>query len=140
MTPEEKKLVTQSFEQVLPIADLAASLFYNRLFELDPALRSMFRGDMQEQGRKLMLMLRVAVANQNRLDVLIPAVGQLGVRHGAYGVQRAHYATVGAALLWTLEQGLGPAFTPEVCTAWTTVYTTLSTIMQQAAVELPAAA
>ena len=139
MTPEQKTLVTQSFEQVLPIADLAASLFYNRLFELDPTLRPMFRGDMQEQGRKLMLMLRVAVANLNRLDVLIPAVQQLGARHGAYGVQPAHYATVGTALLWTLEQGLGPAFTPEVRAAWTTVYTTLAEIMQQAA-ELPAAA
>ena len=140
MTPEQKILVTQSFEQVLPIADLAASLFYSRLFELDPALRPLFRGDMREQGRKLMLMLRVAVANLNRLDVLIPAVRQLGARHEAYGVQPAHYATVGAALLWTLEQGLGPAFTPEVHAAWTAVYTTLAEIMQQAAAEIPAAA
>jgi hemoglobin-like flavoprotein len=139
MTPEQKVLVTQSFELVLPIADQAAELFYSRLFALDPALRPMFRGDMREQGRKLMHMLRVAVANLNRLDVLMPAVQQLGARHGAYGVQPAHYATVGAALLWTLEQGLGPAFTPEVRAAWTTVYTTLAEIMQQAA-ELPAAA
>ncbi|HUS15230.1 MAG TPA: globin family protein [Chloroflexia bacterium] len=130
MTPEQKLLVQTSFAQVLPIAGTAATLFYDRLFELDPEVRAMFKGDMEEQKKKLMDMLRVAVANLNRLDTLVPAVEQLGARHERYGVQAGHYATVGAALIWTLEQGLGPAFTPEVREAWVAVYTVLATVMQ----------
>src|SRR5437588_6309411 len=125
MTPEQTKLVQQSFEQVLPIADVAAELFYKRLFERDPSLRLLFKGDMKEQGRKLMTMIRVAVANLDRLDTIVPAVQGLGTRHIAYGVQDHHYDTVGSALLWTLEKGLGEAFTPETKIAWTEVYTIL---------------
>src|SRR5919198_3723721 len=99
MTPEQKTLVQHSFEQVVPIADTAAELFYARLFELDPSLRSMFHGDMQEQGRNLMQMLTVAVRGLDRLDTLVPAVRALGRRHVAYGVQPRHFETVGAALL-----------------------------------------
>jgi hemoglobin-like flavoprotein len=138
MTPTQIALVQQTFEQVKPIADVAAGLFYNRLFELDPSLRPMFRGDMQEQGRKLMQMLSVAVAGLTRLDTLVPAVEALGRRHVGYGVQDEHYATVGAALLWTLGQGLGDAFTPEVEAAWATAYGVLSSVMQNAEA-LPAA-
>jgi hemoglobin-like flavoprotein len=130
MTPEQKVLVQTSFAQVLPIAGIAATLFYDRLFTLDPSLRAMFKGDMEEQKRKLMMMLQVAVANLDRLDTLIPAVQNLGARHVRYGVQPEHYATVGAALLWTLEQGLGPAFTPAVRAAWVAVYTLLTDVMQ----------
>src|SRR3954452_24569678 len=130
MTPEQKLLVQTSFAQVVPIAGTAATLFYDRLFELDPSLRAMFKGDMEEQKRKLMTMLQVAVANLNRLDTLVPAVQNLGARHVGYGVQPHHYATVGAALLWTLEQGLGPAFTPDVRDAWVAVYTLLADVMQ----------
>lgn len=139
MTPTQIALVQQTFEQVKPIADTAADLFYQRLFQLDPALRPMFRGDMQEQGRKLMQMLSVAVAGLTRLDTLVPAVEALGRRHVGYGVQDAHYATVGAALLWTLGQGLGDAFTPDVEAAWTTAYGVLSSVMQNAAAEPVAA-
>ena len=126
-------LVQASFQRVLPIADEAAALFYARLFELDPSLRSLFRNDLKAQGRALMGMLRVAVAGLTRLDQIVPAVQALGRRHAAYGVTDAHYATVASALLWTLERGLGDAFTPETRAAWVAVYTLLAGTMQQAA-------
>ena len=142
MLPEQKTLVQDSFALVVPIADTAAELFYARLFELDPSLRSMFRGDMREQGRKLMQMLTVAVRGLDRLDAILPAVQALGRRHAAYGVRDEHFETVGAALLWTLEQGLGSAFTPEVAQAWASVYGVLASVMKDAMAEaaLPAAA
>src|SRR3954470_25001772 len=112
-------LVQESWEKVLPIADQAAQLFYNRLFELDPSLRPMFTSDMMEQRKKLMQMITVAVRGLTRLEELVPAVEQLGARHGGYGVTEAHYATVAEALLWTLQRGLGEAFTDEVRAAWT---------------------
>ena len=124
-------LVQQSWEQVLPIADDAAQLFYGRLFELDPSLRSMFaHSDMSEQRKKLMQMLTVAVRGLGRLEELLPAVEALGRRHVNYGVTAQHYDTVAAALLWTLEQGLGAAFTPNVRAAWVETYTALSSVMQ----------
>ena len=122
-------LVQASFEKVAPIAGVAADLFYTRLFELDPSLRSMFPADLTEQKKKLMQMLTVAVRGLSRLDDIVPAVQALGRRHAGYHVKPEHYATVAAALLWTLEQGLGPAFTPELKAAWVEVYTVLSTTM-----------
>ncbi len=140
MTSAEIQLVKDSFRQIVPIADQAAALFYARLFELDPALRHLFRGDMREQGRKLMTMIAVAVQSLERLDTLVPAVRQLGARHAGYGVTEDHYATVGAALLWTLEKGLGPAFTPAVREAWTTTYSLLANTMIEAQREAALAA
>lgn len=140
MTTEQKLLVQTTFAQVLPIADVAATLFYNRLFELDPTVRAMFTGDMEEQGRKLMMMLKVAVANLDRLDTIVPAVEALGERHVHYGVKAHDYNTVAVALLWTLEQGLGDAFTPAAREAWTEVYTMLAQVMQSGARELVAVA
>jgi hemoglobin-like flavoprotein len=133
MTSAQKLLVQTTFAKVVPIADTAASLFYGRLFEIDPSLRPLFKGDIVEQGRKLMQMLGVAVTGLDRLDQIVPAVQQLGARHAAYGVKDEHYATVAAALLWTLEQGLGPDFTPEVKDAWTAAYTLLAATMKEAA-------
>ena len=133
MTPEQIALVQASFAQVVPIADTAAALFYRRLFELDPALRLLFPSDLTEQGRKLMTMLRVVVTGLSRLETIRPAVEALGRRHVAYGVTEAHYATVGAALLWTLAQGLGEAFTAETAAAWGAAYTLLAETMQAAA-------
>jgi len=133
MTTETKQLVQASFEKVAPIADVAAELFYKKLFELDPSLRPMFRGDMKEQGKKLMHMLGLAVHGLNNLNKLVPAVEQLGRSHAGYGVTDAHYDTVATALLWTLEQGLGDDFTPEVKQAWIEVYTLLATTMKNAA-------
>ncbi len=135
MNPEQIALVQTSFAQVLPIADTAAALFYGLLFELDSSLKPLFRGDMQEQGRKLMTMLRVVVNGLHRLDQLVPAVQELGRRHARYGVQDAHYDTVGTALLATLQQGLGEAFTPDVAAAWATAYTLLAETMKAAAAE-----
>ena len=132
MTPTDVALVQESFRKIVPIADQAAALFYARLFELDPSLRSMFRGDIQEQGRKLMAMLATAVASLERLDTLVPAVRALGARHGKYGVIEEHYATVGAALIWTLRKGLGLEFTPVVADAWTRTYSLLANTMIEA--------
>ncbi|CAN5766391.1 hypothetical protein BH11GEM2_BH11GEM2_10810 [soil metagenome] len=121
---------------VLPIADQAATLFYGRLFELDPSLRSLFTStDMAEQRKKLMQMITVAVRGLDHLDQIVPAVQALGRRHGGYGVTDSHYDTVGAALLWTLEQGLGDAYTPAVHEAWATTYGTLASVMKSAAAE-----
>lgn len=129
-------LVQETWEQVVPIADDAAQLFYNRLFELDPSLKPMFaHSDMKEQRKKLMQMITVAVRGLGRLDELVPAVRAMGKRHVNYGVRDEHYDTVGAALLWTLEQGLGPAFTSEARESWTAVYFTLANLMKEAANE-----
>jgi hemoglobin-like flavoprotein len=133
MTPQQKILVQTTFAKVAPSADAVAAMFYGRLFELDPGLRALFTGDMVEQGRKLMTMLTLAVKGLDRLDELVPAAQALGARHVGYGVQDAHYDTVAAALIWTLERGLGPDFTPEVKAAWTTVYGLLATTMKAAA-------
>jgi hemoglobin-like flavoprotein len=139
MTPIAISLVKESFRKIVPIADQAAAIFYARLFELDPDLRPMFRGDMAEQGRKLMMMLATAVGALDRLDQLVPVVRALGARHAGYGVAEEHYATVGAALLWTLEKGLGAEFTPAVREAWTNTYSLLANTMISAQREAHAA-
>lgn len=133
MTPEQIGLVQGSWAKVVPIKETAAELFYGRLFELDPSLRPLFKGDIKEQGRKLMTMINVAVSSLDRLDSIVPAVQELGRRHAGYGVQQGHYTTVASALLWTLEKGLGDAFTPAVKEAWTRTYMVLAGAMQSAA-------
>ena len=135
LTTEQIKMVQYSWAQVVPIAGKAAELFYGRLFELDPTLKPMFKGDMVEQGQKLMRMIHIAVDNLDKLDDIVPAVQDLGVKHLEYGVKNSHYDTVGAALLWTLGQGLGDAFTTEVMSAWTEVYGLLASTMKDAARE-----
>ncbi len=133
MTPTQVELVQTSWEKVVPIADTAAELFYGRLFELDPSLKPLFTSDIKEQGKKLMQMISVAVKGLSDLEKIVPAVEELGKRHVGYGVKDEHYDTVGAALLWTLEKGLGDAFTPDVKEAWTETYTVLATTMKNAA-------
>jgi hemoglobin-like flavoprotein len=133
MTPKQVELVQGSWKKVLPIADTAAGIFYKKLFELDPSLKGLFKGDMKEQGRKLMAMISVAVAGLTRLESIVPAVQDLGRRHAGYGVKDEHYDTVAAALVYTLEKGLADAFTPEVKEAWVTTYGVLSRTMQAAA-------
>ncbi len=133
MTPADKVLVQQTFPLVVPIADQAAALFYGRLFELDPALRSLFKVDMSEQGGKLMQMIGIAVNELDALDELVPMVEALGRRHASYGVKDRDYDTVGSALLWTLQQGLGAAFTADVKSAWTAVYHLLASTMKAGA-------
>lgn len=129
MTPDQIALIQQSFGKVAPIAQQAASLFYGRLFEIAPEVKPMFRSDMTEQGRKLMATLAVVVGGLSKLDTVLPAASMLAKKHVAYGVTPQHYQPVGAALLWTLEQGLGPDWTPELAEAWTAAYTTLSGFM-----------
>jgi hemoglobin-like flavoprotein len=133
MNPRQKELVQSSFAKVAPIADQAADVFYNRLFEIDPALRPMFPENMKEQKIKLMQMLTAAVKGLDNLETLVPVVRQLGARHIGYGVKDDHYGTVAAALLWTLEKGLGEAFTPETKEAWVVVYGILATTMKEGA-------
>ena len=133
MTAEDIALVQNSWQKVVPIRDRAAALFYGRLFELDPSLGRLFNGNMTEQGRKLTTMINTAVNGLSDLEQIVPTVQNLGRRHQMYGVRDRHYDTVAAALLWTLERGLGDAFTPDVRTAWTTTYAVLATTMKNAA-------
>ena len=133
MNPEQVQLVQKSWRQVLPISDTAAEMFYTKLFATDPSLRPLFKGDMKAQGRKLMSMIGIAVNGLSKLDALVPAVQDLGRRHVKYGVKDAHYETVGGALIWTLEQGLGDGFTPDVKSAWVNVYGVLAGTMKDAA-------
>jgi hemoglobin-like flavoprotein len=135
MTPIQIELVKSSWAKVAPIADDAAALFYGRLFELDPELKSLFKSDMKEQGRKLMAMLNTAVNSLDKVETIVPAVQDMGRRHVDYGVKDEDYDTVGAALLWTLEQGLGEGFTEEVKAAWVDTYTLVATTMKAAAAQ-----
>jgi hemoglobin-like flavoprotein len=133
MTPTQIALVQSSFEKVASIAPGAAALFYDRLFQTLPEVRSLFRRDMDEQGRKLMATLAAVVRSLDRLDAVLPAVQGLAIRHVDYGVRPEHYGPVGAALLWTLEQGLGADFTADTAEAWRAAYGTLSIAMIEAA-------
>jgi hemoglobin-like flavoprotein len=133
MTPQQVSDVQASFAKVAPIAGQAAALFYGRLFETAPETRTLFRGDMTAQGEKLMAAIATVVNSLGEIETIIPVVQDLAKRHVAYGVRPEHYSTVGAALLWTLEQGLADDFTPEVAAAWAAAYGALSGVMIAAA-------
>ncbi len=133
MTPEQVVLVQTSFEKVGPIAPQAAAIFYARLFDVMPEAKPLFKADLEDQGRKLMSSLGTVVRSLNRLDQVLPAIKTLATRHVQYGVKPEHYPPVGATLLWTLEQGLGKDFTPEVADAWKAAYAALSAVMIEAA-------
>lgn len=139
MTPEAIKLVKTTWTQVVPIKEKAAELFYGKLFELDPSLKPLFKGDMSEQGRKLMMTINTVLNTLDKIEPLVPVVQDLGRRHVKYGVKDKHYDTVAAALLWTLGAGLGDAFTPAVKAAWTEAYTLLANVMKAAAAEVAVA-
>ena len=132
MTPEHIRIVQSTWLKVLPIKDTAAQLFYEKLFEIDPSLRGLFRGDMRHQGGKLMQVIDAAVNGLSRLERIVPSIQELGRRHADYGVKDHHYGIVGVALLWTLGKTLGAEFTPEVKDAWATVYGVLATTMREA--------
>ena len=140
MTPEQVQLVQQSFAKVVPIADQAAVLFYDRLFEIAPQVKELFPADMAEQRRKLMATLAIVVNGLSNLESILPAASALATRHVAYGAKAEHYPVVGSALLWTLEKGLGADWTPDVADAWTTAYDTLSGFMINQAYGRPQAA
>lgn len=133
MTPKQKQLVRQTWAQVLPVADQAAALFYQRLFNIDPSARALFREtEMDQQRKKLLQVIGVAVSSLDNLSPLMKTVEDLGRRHAGCGVKDEHYDSVGAALLWTLEKGLGGAWNAEVAAAWTEVYGLLSGITRRA--------
>jgi hemoglobin-like flavoprotein len=140
MTPDQTLLIKSSWARVLPIAEPAASMFYDRLFAIDPATRALFKsGDLTEQRQKLMQALSIVVASLDHLDRLVPTIEDLGRRHAGYAVGPGHYASVGAALLWTLQQGLASAWSSDVEAAWSAAYALLSDVMQQAAAQPTAA-
>jgi len=140
MTPQQIELVKKTWVMVVPIADKAAELFYGRLFELEPSYRQMFKNDMTEQGKKLMKTINIAVEALDDVEPLVPTLKQMGADHAGYGVVDRDYNVVGAALLWTLEQGLGEAFTDEVKNAWASVYELLANTMKAGAAEAEIAA
>jgi nitric oxide dioxygenase len=129
MTPDQVKAVQDSFRLVVPISDQAAALFYGRLFEIAPEIKPLFRGDMAEQGRKLMATLGAVVNSLGNLEAILPAASALAQRHVGYGVKAADYVPVGAALLWTLEKGLGERWTPQLAQAWGAAFALLSDYM-----------
>jgi hemoglobin-like flavoprotein len=133
MTPRQIAFVQGSWQEILAVPETAAELFYLRLFALDPSLQPMFKGEMREQGRKLIAMMSVAVNGLARIETLVPVIEALGRRHADYGVKDEHYASVAVALLWALERALRDRFTPEVKDAWTAAYGLLAATMQGAA-------
>ena len=139
MTPRQIDLVQASFARIQPIAEIAADLFYARLFELDPHVKPLFTGDMRRQGMMLMSMISSAVRGLRNPEALMPVLKGLGRRHAGYGVKDSHYDTVGTALLDTLAKGLGPEFTGETREAWLAAYTLLSSVMREAATEMEVA-
>jgi nitric oxide dioxygenase len=138
LTPREIELVQESFALVDPIADDAAGLFYSKLFEIDPSTQRLFKGDMADQGRKLMGVLKTAISSLDKFDQLVPVLKIMGQRHLTYGVEFKHYESVAKALLWTLKEGLKDAFTPETEQAWAKAYTALAEVMMKGSQEPPA--
>ena len=138
MTPQQISDVRTSFALVAPIADKAAALFYGNLFTADPTLRRLFKSDLGDQGERLMSMIGAAVALLDQPQRLLPTLHALGARHAGYGVRESHYATVGQALIKTLSQGLGDAFTPAVAEAWSAMYGMVAREMQRSAQMAPA--
>lgn len=135
MTPQQIELVQGTWAKVAPIADQAAGIFYDRLFQTAPDVRPLFAADITRQKRALMAMLATAVNGLSDLERILPAVQALGHRHASYGVRDDHYGVVGAALLYTLGMGLGDEFSPEVEAAWTAAYVTLASVMKEAATQ-----
>ena len=140
MTPDQVKLVQQSFAKLAPIADQAAVMFYDRLFEVAPQVKAMFPADLTEQRRKLMATLSAVVNGLGTLESVLPAASALARRHVSYGAKAEHYPVVGGALLWTLEKGLADGWTTEVADAWTAAYGMLSGFMISEAYGHPLAA
>lgn len=138
MTPDEVKLVKESWAKVLPIADQAATLFYERLFDVYPEVKPYFTGDMESQGGKLMAMIGYVVNSLDNLEPMLPIIRISGQRHAGYGVRDEDYDKVADTLLWTLGKGLEEEFTDEVKRAWATTYDTLANVMKVAATEATA--
>ena len=136
MDLQQINLIRESWAKASPVADVVIKLFYNKLFELDPSLKAMFNNDMAKQRKALTATLNTIVNNLDKLDTIIPVAQNLGKRHVGYGVKDKHYDTVATALLWAFEHSLGDEFTPQTKQAWTLAYTTLATVMKEAAAEV----
>ena len=133
MTPQQKHLVRETWRQVVPIAAAAAQLFYKRLFELDPEIRTLFENtDMDAQHTRLISSLSAVVSALDEVETIVPVLSELGRRHADYGVQDRHYETVGDALIWTLRQGLGDGWSLAAEHAWTAAYGLVSGVMRDA--------
>ena len=137
MTPQQIELVQSTFHRLQPIAETAAEIFYKRLFEIAPKTTTLFKGDMKQQGRKLMGVLAVAVGGLSSLSTLVPVIQQLGLRHVNYGVREEHYESVKEALLWMLALTLQDAYSEDVRSAWATAYAMLAGVMKEAAYGTP---
>jgi len=133
LSAEQIQLIRDSWQRVLPIKEQAAELFYARLFELDPSVKALFKGRLDFQGDKLMMTLNVVVNSLDNLTEVEAMLQAMGKRHIIYGVEAAHYETVGAALLWALKPGLGEHFSEEVEEAWVAAYGEIATTMKEAA-------
>lgn len=132
MTPEQIRLIRNTWRRIEPIGHRAARLFYAKLFDTDPSLRPLFKRNLDFQGQKLVIMIDAAIRGLEQPDALAPTLTRLGRRHAAYGVRPEHYDTVGRCLLWTLEQGLGPALNAEARAAWAELYQRLASQMLSA--------
>ncbi len=137
MTPDQVQIVRATFARILPVKAQAAAVFYRRLFQVAPSMRTMFKSDAKAQGAKLMAALSMVVMDLDRLEKMIPRIQDLARRHVDYGVIEPHYATFGQTLMWTLEKALGPAFTPAVRDAWSEAYGILAEAMIAAAKQVP---
>jgi len=137
MTPQQVKLVGDSFAKVLPIAGVTADLFYDHLFEIAPEVRPLFPDDLVEQKKKFIAMLAMVITNLHDFGKIAPVVADLGTRHVAYGIVAKHYEPFGTALLQALEDCLGVDFTPPVKAAWTKAYMSLADVMKREAAKLP---
>jgi len=133
ITQNQKQLVITSFKKVEPISEVAADIFYKKLFEYDPSLKVLFKSDIKSQGKKLMAALKLAVSSLNDLDALVPVLQKMAIKHVEYGVKVEDYTAVGNALLYALSQGLGEGFTKELRAAWADTYKVMATVMRQAA-------
>ncbi|MBT5647101.1 MAG: hemin receptor [Rhodospirillaceae bacterium] len=129
MSKEDIDLVQHSFMRIEPLSMVVGRTFYERLFETNPEIKPLFKGDLESQGEQLMDMIGTAVAGLDDLEKLIPILQELGARHRKYGVEVSHYGAVAEALIWTLEQGLADAFTPDIRAAWVNVYGVLAETM-----------
>lgn len=140
MTPEQKQILRQTWAQIVPIGDTAATLFYNRLFAIDPSTRKMFSSvDLRAQRSKLLQALGHIIDGLDQFEALLPMLKQLGRRHSGYGVRDEHYDSVGDALLWALKRGLKDSWTPAVKDAWIEIYTMIASVMRHASVDVAAA-
>jgi hemoglobin-like flavoprotein len=136
MTPRQIQLVRSTLAEAARHQEVAALVFYRRLFELDPALRPLFKSDIQEQAKKLTDMLAALVGMLDDTKNLLSELRAMGARHAGYGVKDAHYATVGTALLDMLAVTLGRQFTPEAREAWTVLYGAVEATMKAGAHEV----